>query len=399
MAEEIVMPRLGWTMEEGTLVEWLKGDGESVTNGEILFTVESDKALNEVETFSSGVLRIPNGAPQPGDTVPVGTLLGYLVQPGEEMPAATAATPGPQPAATPPAQPNPAIAAPPISQPATSPVAPPTAAPSTHNGNPAISPRARRVATQLGVDWTRLTGSGRTGRIRESDVRTAAANAPSSAGRIRELIADHLLQSQQETAAVTLTTEADATILVDLRATLKISEGAAAPTYNHLIAKLTALAVAEHPQINAEWGNGAPRQHDSVHLGLAVDTEDGLLVPVIRDAHTKSLAELTAEARDLTFKARRRTLSPDALHGGTFTINNLGMYGIDAFTPIINLPQTAILGLGRIVEKPAVYEGEIVPRALIALSLSFDHRILDGAPAARFLDRVRTFIEQPALWM
>ena len=394
MAEEIVMPRLGWTMEEGTLVEWLKADGESVEAGEILFTVESDKALNEVETFSSGVLRIPDGAPQPGDTVPVGALLGYLLQPDEEMPTSSA-PPSAQPTEALPVQP----ASPPPATATASPVASPTTTAPARNGTPAISPRARRVAAELGIDWTHLKGSGRSGRIREIDVRTAAQSTPSPAGRIRELIAGHLLQSQRETAAVTLTTEADATALVDLRAALKSGQGTEAPTYNHLIAKLTALAVAEHPQINAAWENGAPRQHESVHLGLAVDTEDGLLVPVIRDAQTKSLADLTAEARDLAFKARRRTLSPDALQGGTFTISNLGMYGIDAFTPIIHLPQAAILGLGRIIEKPAVFKGEIVPRALMALSLSFDHRVLDGAPAARFLDRVRTFIEQPALWM
>ena len=165
-----------------------------------------------------------------------------------------------------------------------------------------------------------------------------------------------------------------------------------------MIAKLTALALGEHPALNASWQNGAPHQYESVHLGLAVDTEGGLLVPVIRDADSKSLAQIATEARALALKARRHTLGPDALQGGTFTISNLGMYGIDAFTPIINLPQAAILGLGRIVEKPAVFQGQVVPRALMALSLTFDHRILDGGPAARFLDRVRTFIEQPDLW-
>jgi len=389
MAEEIVMPRLGWTMEEGTLVEWLKADGDQVETGEILFTVESDKALNEIETFSGGILRIPPNAPQPGDTVPVGTLLGYLLKPDEEMPTAPVTRP-------------PAPASAPVQQADQFPA--PTAiltdlAPSAEQTNPTISPRAKRVAAELHVDWHKLKGSGRTGRIVERDIRAATAQTPSPAGRIRELIAGHLIQSQRETAAVTLTTEADATGLVDLRADLKNNQGTDAPTYTHLIAKLTAVALAEHPALNASWQDGAPHLHPEVHLGLAVDTEDGLLVPVIRSAHAKSLVHLTAEARDLAFKARHRTLSPDAMQGGTFTITNLGMYGIDAFTPIINLPQAAILGLGRIVEKPAVYQGEVVPRALMALSLTFDHRILDGGPAARFLDRVRTFIEQPDLWL
>ncbi len=385
MAEEIAMPRLGWTMEEGTLVEWLKTEGEQVETGEILFTVESDKALNEIETFSSGILCIPPGAPQPGDTVPVGTLLGYLLQTGEEMPTERASASG-----------DPAS---PIPVPATLHNQPtPAAKPLSTKGNPTISPRARRIANELNISWHHIKGSGQTGRIIERDIRAVTAQPPGSTGHIRELIANRLWQSQNETAAVTLTTEADATGLVDLRAGFKASQGTDAPTYNHMIAKLTALALGEHPALNASWQNGAPHQYESVHLGLAVDTEGGLLVPVIRDADSKSLAQIATEARALALKARRHTLGPDALQGGTFTISNLGMYGIDAFTPIINLPQAAILGLGRIVEKPAVFQGQVVPRALMALSLTFDHRILDGGPAARFLDRVRTFIEQPDLW-
>ena len=385
MAEEIAMPRLGWTMEEGTLVEWLKTEGEQVETGEILFTVESDKALNEIETFSSGILCIPPGAPQPGDTVPVGTLLGYLLQTGEEMPTERASASG-----------DPAS---PIPVPATLHNQPtPAAKPLSTKGNLAISPRARRIANELNISWHHIKGSGQTGRIIERDIRAVTAQPPGSTGHIRELIANRLWQSQNETAAVTLTTEADATGLVDLRAGFKASQGTDAPTYNHMIAKLTALALGEHPALNASWQNGAPHQYESVHLGLAVDTEGSLLVPVIRDADSKSLAQIATEARALALKARRHTLGPDALQGGTFTISNLGMYGIDAFTPIINLPQAAILGLGRIVEKPAVFQGQVVPRALMALSLTFDHRILDGGPAARFLDRVRTFIEQPDLW-
>ena len=385
MAEEIAMPRLGWTMEEGTLVEWLKTEGEQVETGEILFTVESDKALNEIETFSSGILCIPPGAPQPGDTVPVGTLLGYLLQTGEEMPTERASASG-----------DPAS---PIPVPATLHNQPtPAAKPPSTKGNPTISPRARRIANELNISWHHIKGSGQTGRIIERDIRAVTAQPPDSTGHIRELIANRLWQSQNETAAVTLTTEADATGLVDLRAGFKASQGTDAPTYNHMIAKLTALALGEHPALNASWQNGAPHQYESVHLGLAVDTEGGLLVPVIRDADSKSLAQIATEARALALKARRHTLGPDALQGGTFTISNLGMYGIDAFTPIINLAQAAILGLGRIVEKPAVFQGQVVPRALMALSLTFDHRILDGGPAARFLDRVRTFIEQPDLW-
>ena len=356
MAEAIAMPRLGWTMEEGTLVEWLKADGDTVESGEILFTVESDKALNEIETFSGGILRIPPDAPQPGDTVPVGTLLGYLLQPGEEMPTAPAPTPAAEPAPTP-------------AEPA--PVAKPTPTP-TRSARPTISPRARRVASELGVEWRVLTGSGRTGRIVERDVRAAAA------------------RSSQAVPAV-LTTEADATELVTLRPRLK-AEDAPAPSYHHLIAKLAVVALTDYPQLNAA---GA----EAVHLSLAVDTGDGLASPVIRDAHTKNWAELAAEARFLALQARRGALEPEAVQGGTFAIVNFGMYGIDAFTPILRPPYCATLGLGRIAERPAVCEGRVVPRALISLSLTVESGLLENGAAARFLDRLRSLIERPERWL
>ncbi len=353
MAEPIAMPRLGWTMEEGTLVEWLKADGDAVEVGEILFTVESDKALNEIETFSGGILRIPPDAPRPGDTVPVGTLLGYLLQPGEEMPTA----PPPIPTAEP-VPPAPVAK----SEPA------PTPTP-TRSAGPTISPRARRVASELGVEWRVLTGSGRTGRIVERDVRAAARSG--------------------QAAPAILTTEADATELVTLRPQLK-AEDAPAPSYHHLIAKLAVVALADYPQLNAS-------ETEAVHLSLVVDTGDGLAAPVIRDAHTKSWAELAAAARSLALQVRRRALEPEAVQGGTFAIANLGMYGIDAFTPILHPPYRATLGLGRIAERPAVREGRVVPRALISLSLTVESELLENGAAARFLDRLRSLIERPEL--
>lgn len=358
MAEPIAMPRLGWTMEEGTLVEWLKADGDTVEPGEILFTVESDKALNEIETFSGGILRIPPDAPRPGDTVPVGTLLGYLLQPGEEMPTAPPPTPAAEPVPTP-AEPAAPVAKPKLA---------PTSAP-VRSGGPTISPRARRVASELGVEWRALTGSGRTGRIVERDVRAAAA------------------RSGQAVPAI-LTTEADATELVTLRPQLKL-EGAPAPAYHHLIAKLVVVALAEHPQLNAS-------ETEAVHLSLAVDTGEDLATPVIRDAHTKTWAELAVAARALALQVRR-ALEPEATQGGTFAIANFGMYGIDAFTPILRPPYRATLGLGRIAERPAVHEGRVVPRALISLSLTVESGLLENGAAVRFLDRVRTLIERPEL--
>ncbi|MDE2999450.1 MAG: dihydrolipoamide acetyltransferase family protein [Gemmatimonadota bacterium] len=383
MPTEIVMPRLGWTMEEGTLVEWLKRNGDPVEAGDIIFTVESDKAINEIESFDSGTLYIPPDAPQPGETLAIGTVLGFLLGPGEEPPALTPASP----AVEKDTESSPQQAAP---------SRPRTDRSQGRKKRSAISPRALRLATELGVDFRTLQGSGRNGRIVERDVR-AAASSPSpdmSEVSIRRTIARRLTESHTGTAPVTLSTEADATELVALRAELDVSH----VTYNDLFLKLTAVALAEHRDLNASWQDGTVQRHDEIHIGMAVDTRGGLLVPVITDVGARDLPDLARETADLVQKARQGDLKPEHLQGGTFTITNLGTYGIDVFTPIVNLPQCAILGIGRIAPKPAVYEGRVVPRDMVALSLTFDHRVVDGAPAARFLDTVRRHVERPERW-
>jgi pyruvate dehydrogenase E2 component (dihydrolipoamide acetyltransferase) len=478
MPFEVVLPRLGWNMETGRLGEWLKKDGEHVEAGEILFTVEGDKATQDVEALESGTLRIPPDAPPPGQEVPVGTLLGYLLAPGEEMPqsrsemaVAEQATPDTSREST---------------------TAPVDDLVSDHQPSavgdqpPAISPRARRIAAELGVDWTSLKGSGRTGRIVERDVRQAAADvtalkisplarrlaaelgvdlealaarmpgrrieradieaeaartqaeraatervvvpAPSAVlappagaepapsvlpvSTVRLTIADRMATSAHTVAAVTLTTEADASEIVRLRKQLQNDSTASAqpvPSYNDLLAKLTSQALMEHPMVNARFdgdpAQSAPSgiiQSATANIGVAVDTDRGLLVPVLRDVQTKSLRQIARESAALIEKARSGRISPDDLHGGTFTITNLGMYEIDAFTPIINLPECAILGVGRIVPKQVVVDPEaerLAIRHMVFLSLTFDHRLVDGAPAARFLQRIKQFVEQPYLWL
>ncbi|MDE2886936.1 MAG: dihydrolipoamide acetyltransferase family protein [Gemmatimonadota bacterium] len=383
MATEIVMPRLGWTMEEGTLVEWLKQNGDEVTAGDIIFTVESDKAINEIESFDSGTLYIPPDAPQPGDTLPIGTVLGFLLGPGEGPPAAT-----PSPLAVEKeTESSPQRAAP---------SRPRRDRPQGKRSRSAISPRALRLATELGVDLSTLQGSGRNGRVVERDVRAAASDPPPDRPEvaIRRSIARRLTESHVETAPVTLSTEADATDFVALRAELDVPH----LTYNDLFLKLTAVALAEHPDLNASWRDGSVHRHDEIHIGIAVDTNAGLLVPVITNVDARDLSDLAGETSDLVQKARQGDLKAEQLQGGTFTITNLGAYGIDVFTPIVNLPQCAILGVGRIVSKPAVYQGRVVPRDMVALSLTFDHRIVDGGPAARFLDTIRRYVERPELW-
>jgi pyruvate dehydrogenase E2 component (dihydrolipoamide acetyltransferase) len=460
MAIEIVMPRLGWTMEEGTLAEWLKHDGDTVEVGDIIFTVESDKALNEVEALDPGILRIPPDSPPPGSVMPVGTLLAYLVQPSEpapfELQTETSSRPqnltaeaAPQPVST-----------------AQTPSAPTTVTSPRRNSGPTVSPRARRVAAELGVDWTALNGSGRTGRIIERDIRAAAQQAPPVEIRVspvarrvaeelgvnlddlaaqmpgkrleradieaaaaslaapaavmppttpidqviplspvRRITAERMTTSVHTTAPVTLTTEVDATELVRLRTQLKNDSSASSqpvPTYNDLLAKLVAQALLEHPALNARLEGEQLVISGSAHIGLAVDTERGLLVPVLRDVQSKSLRQIARESAGLIEQARAQKLSADQLRGSTFSISNLGMYEIDAFTPIINLPECAILGVGRITPKQVVVDadaGQVAIRQMMFLSLTFDHRLVDGAPAARFLQRIKQFVEQPYLWL
>jgi pyruvate dehydrogenase E2 component (dihydrolipoamide acetyltransferase) len=440
MPIEIVMPKLGWTMEEGVLAEWIKHDGDHVEPGDLLFAVESDKALQEVEAFDSGILRIPPNSPPIGSTVPVGGLLAYLIQPNEEFIAVQPAPESQSPTATP------------LSQRA--PYNPPLTA------SQSASPRAKRIALELNIDWTTLTGSGRTGRIVERDIRLAAAQlSPSAApkqpvatpvarraaeelgvdlgtltvqfpgkrltrddverasmsekpalsretrqaiSRVRRLIAARMSHSSQTAAPVTLTTEVDATELVSVRNHLKAAGKQPIPSYNDLFAKLVAAALEQHPALNSRLEGDEIVQSSAIHIGIAVDSVRGLLIPVIRDVQTKSIRQIASESAALIEAAREGKLSADALSGSTFSLTNLGMYEIDAFTPIINLPECAILGIGRIVAKQVVIDAKaerVAIRQMLFLSLTFDHRLVDGAPAARFLQQIKHFVEQPYLWM
>jgi pyruvate dehydrogenase E2 component (dihydrolipoamide acetyltransferase) len=263
------------------------------------------------------------------------------------------------------------------------------------------------VAKEFGVDWKSLTGSGKSGRIRECDVRSAATVSPStsSGGKKvqissrRRTIAARMSASSQQTAPVTLTTRADATNLVNLRSQFKTAGGDVVPSYTDILVKLTAAALEQHPHMAARWEETYLAMPDGIHIGIAVEAEEGLIVPVLRDVPSLSLLQLAAHSRDLIESARNNKLKADDLQGGVFTITNLGAFGIDAFTPIINLPETAILGVGCIRREPAVVDNQIVPRDQVTLSLTFDHRIVDGAPAARFLQAIRLAVENPSAWL
>ncbi len=386
-------------MEEGTFVEWLKHDGDSVQPGDALFVLESDKANEPVEAIDPGVLRLTPESPRPGDKVKVGQVLAYLAGVGE-------ANPFPQPPGSHTSQKCAVLG----SDQSLQPPGPNTLLRSvaTRGGEESrpgtISPRARRVARELGIDWSTLQGTGRHGRIRERDIRSAAATA--SPGKriphsnVRRVIAARLLAGVTQAAPVTLTTRADAGNLVNLRQQFRASAvDASAPSYTDLIVKLTAAALSEHPLLQAQWSEEGLLVPERIDIAVAVDTEAGLLAPVLRGVDGLTLRQVTAQARDLIAQARVGTLSADQLRGATFTVTNLGMFGVDEFTPILSLPQCAVLGIGRIVLQPAVVEERIVPREQMTLSLTFDHRVVDGAPAARFLDSVRRKIENPTPWL
>jgi pyruvate dehydrogenase E2 component (dihydrolipoamide acetyltransferase) len=432
MITEIIMPKLGQTMEEGTIVQWLVAEGDVVEKGDALFQLESDKAVLEAEAPARGQLAKvfqPNGA-----RVPVLAVVGLIADPADDITAYTPSTGGA------------AASAAAVAEPA------PTAAPATGQGKGGrvfASPRARRVARERGVDLALVQGSGPNGRIVEADVLAFAevqrratplarkvaaeagvdlagvagsgpggrivqadvdrlgAPAPGPAARgvvplsgVRARIAERMATSAHTTARVTLTTEVDATRLVEARTQLKeeLAESLGfAVGYNDLLIAICARALREHPHMNARLDGDRIRLLDEVHIGLAVDTERGLLVPVVRNADKLGVVEIARALREHVARAREGKSLPDDLTGGTFTITNLGMYGVDAFTPIINLPECAILGVGRIKAQPAVVVGQVAVQQRVWLSLTFDHRLVDGGPAARYLQRVAQLVEEPYL--
>jgi pyruvate dehydrogenase E2 component (dihydrolipoamide acetyltransferase) len=375
MAVKVIMPKLGMAMTEGTVVKWLKPDGARVEKGERIAVVMSKKIIYEVEAPASGILR---HAAAEKEVKAVGEVIAYIAEPGEVIPELEKA-----PAAPP-------VAEVPVEAPAPKEIL--------------ATPAAKRLAKEHGVDLSQIKGTGPGGRITEKDVMAfvEARKAPPPPPRppakvipfigMRQAIAERMTQSLQTMAQVTITTEIDATELVRMREQLK---GEFELTYTDMVVKAAAIALKKHPLLNSTLIGDEIHLLDEVHIGVAVALEGGLIVPVVRDADKKSLREIAAETRRLAEGARAGTLTVDEVTGSTFTVTNLGMYGVDIFTPIINPPEVAILGVGRIVEKPSFQQGQVVPRAMMHLSLTFDHRIVDGAPAAEFLRTVKELLENP----
>ena len=373
----ITIPRLGWSMTEAVFLGWLKQNGESVRAGELLYRLESDKATEDIECIDAGVLCIAANGPKEGDAIAVGALIGHLLQPGETGREGEAPAEPEAPKAK--SAPVPVVAST-----GSAGASPSHVISSSTRG--LASPRARRIAAERGVDWTTFHGSGRDGRIRAKDV-LAAIGASSSLQltAIRRATIEQL-QKARQAIPVTLTTSADAMRLVELRQNVEAS-------ITDCFVKVAALTLQKHPLLAAQWADDGLRMPAEFHVGFAVDTDAGLLVPVVHHAATLSLRDIGVLSRDLIERARLGKLKRTDLEGGVFTVTNLGMFGIDAFTPVINHPQCAILGLGRIRRVPMFVGEKVEAREEITLSLTFDHRIVDGAPAARFLQALVGAIE------
>ena len=445
MATKVSMEALSPTMEEGKLVKWLKNEGDAVKTGDPIGEVETDKAIMELVARGDGILR--KHVIKEGDSVPVGTLVGIIAAADENIdaliggasapatatPATTpATTPAAAPAAPPAAAAAPAVtAAPPTT--ATPPQAPAPEAPAAPQGPIRSSPLARRLASEQGLDLGAVRGSGPNGRIIKRDIEAASAGArtstvasagsaapataqstgPASAPRatdsgavpfrdeplstIRKIIAKRLGESIGPIPTFYLTAELDLSRVQEMRAAMTELGPEFKVSVNDVLLKAIAVALSQHPEVNAHWGGDHIRYHNHVHLGMAVATDDGLIVPVIWDADTKRLSEISKEAKELARRARDRKLKPEEFTGSTFSVSNLGMFGIDQFTAIINPPEAAIIAIGTSEDKLVVVDGEAVVRQRVRLTMSCDHRIIDGAVGAKFLQTLRRLVENPLM--
>jgi pyruvate dehydrogenase E2 component (dihydrolipoamide acetyltransferase) len=429
MATKVFMEALSPTMEEGRLVKWNKNEGDAVKSGDILAEVETDKAVMELVARGDGILR--KRLVNENDAVPVGTLVGVIAAKDEDIsalvnaaaaPAAAAPTPTPTAVAVavPPSSPV-AHASPAPSAPAQSAVRPQAASAiaseASSSSRTTASPLARRLADDNGVDLKLIAGSGPGGRIIKRDIEaaiaTGAAQPPASAARrgasaqdyedvpltqIRKTIARRLVESIGPIPTFYLTAEFDLSRAAEMRAAVAQLGDDFKVSFNDIILKATATALAQHPEVNAHWLGDHIRYFNRVHLGMAVATDDGLIVPVIFDADTKRLSEISAESKALAKKARERKLKPEEYTGSTFSVSNLGMMQIDQFTAIINPPECGILAIGAIEDKPVVMpDGGFEVRKKLRVTMSCDHRVIDGAVGAKFLQTLRRMIENPLM--
>ena len=447
MATQVIMPKLSPTMEEGQLSRWLKKEGDQVSMGEPLAEIDTDKATMEMQALTNGVLR--KILIQEGESAPLGQMIAIIGEPDEDIsalanqaPAAKPAAAGaPQEAPAPTAEPKPA-SAPAAEQPKETThdaPAPPVQAAQGNGQQPApkaesggrmiVSPLAARMAAEAGVDLRSITGSGPGGRIIKRDVEglisggaKAAEAAPQRqlravepgarpqiapgqpstyhdepASEMRRTIARRLVTSLGPIPHFFLTVEIEMDRAAEMRADINAIDPELKLSLNDIIIKVAAAALIQHPQVNASFQDKSVRYYDHADIGVAVAIEDGLITPIIRAAELKSLSQIGTEVRDLADRARNRKLKPEEYMGATFSISNLGMFGIDEFTAVINPPEGAILAVGAMSPKPVVRDNEVVVRQMMHVTMSCDHRVIDGATGAKFLQTFKKILENPLL--
>jgi pyruvate dehydrogenase E2 component (dihydrolipoamide acetyltransferase) len=441
MATQVIMPKLSPTMEEGQLSRWLKKEGDKVSMGEPLAEIDTDKATMEMQALANGVLR--KIIIKEGESAPLGQLIAVIGEPDEDISAmlqgvATSekpAQPEPKPqdvpaAATPTAAPSPATQTAPEPGKSSAPAAggngaspAPTA---TSSERLIVSPLAARMAAEAGVDLRSLTGSGPGGRIVKRDIEAAMskgqapaiAAAPATGAvvkfparqtgtteaspyvdepisEMRRIIAKRLVTSLGPIPHFFLTTEIEMDRAAEMRRNINELDPELKLSINDIIIKVAAAALVAHPQVNASFQDKTVRYYERADIGVAVAIEDGLITPVVRSADQKSLSQISQEVRDLAERARKRKLRPEEYTGASFSISNLGMFGIDEFTAVINPPEGAILAVGAITAKPVVRDGEIVVRQIMRVTMSCDHRVIDGATGAKFLQTFKKILENP----
>jgi pyruvate dehydrogenase E2 component (dihydrolipoamide acetyltransferase) len=425
---EIIMPRLSDTMEEGTLAAWLKQPGDQVQRGDVLAEIETDKATMELEAFEEGVLQ--QILVKEGETVPIGQPIAIVGAGGASAPAAAPAQPAPDAAAPSPAEQAAKIETTPeveTSTAAAEAAAAPAAAPAAAGEPVKASPMARAIARDQGIDLSTVTGSGPGGRVVKADVEALAAGdggraapaaapaapaakAPAAAQpapgadveeipltNMRKTVARRLVESMQSAPHFYLTIQVDVEALLGLRAELnqRLADEGVKLSVNDLLIKACAVTLRAHPDINVSWAGDKILRHRRVHVGIAVAVDGGLIVPVVRDTDQKSVSQISKDAKALIERARIGKLRPEDYTGGTFTISNLGMFGIDQFTAVINPPEAAILAVGTTNEEPIVRDGQLATRQRMKLTLSIDHRALDGATGAQFLAALKATLEEP----
>ena len=394
MPFSVVMPALEMAQETGKLVAWRKKEGESVAKGEILLEIETDKAVMEIEALADGVLAGVNV--QAGAVVPVGKTIAWIVRPGESPPLDVSSS----------AAPNQTTSAPARLAPVAPASAEPPAMPSAK-----ISPKARRLAQERGVNIAVLKGSGSGGEILASDVLAAAESTISPAAKnsdvetltsIGRLMAERTTQSWTTVPHFFVVREVDATSLVEARkgfgSAIEQSRGVKL-THTDFLVGLIARVLAKHPRVNASWSEEGIRLNQEINIGIAMAVDDGVVAAVIQGANKYDVGEIALQRLGLTERARRGRLRPSDLAGATFTISNLGMYHVDAFSAIISPPQAAILAIGSIADRVVPVDGRAEIRPTMTLTLSCDHRVIDGARAAIFLNEVAEALNQPQKWL